>query len=304
MKICHPNRDCGLTPATRVWMDNLASKHPLTKLEMNVGYPSPPPPALFSCETLIDLQLTLYGVCLNIPDEVNLPNMKHLSLHGAYFSNSEEFRALMNGCRALEVLKLEEFHCSKGGMEMRIDLPELKVFRFNSKNEFVYVSLSANKLEVLEFRGMFFRVPDGCFFPEMKAVVCLEIDQWVGSYLRHKLQNNLRQYGGRMNNIVRALRETRTLSFNEWCTEYLTTIADTLELPYFRNLKQLEISLWSIEGHMYIVLYLIKRSPFLESLKLQTYETFREDILIRPTKRRVSVATKSRNGNSGSLKAH
>ncbi|KAJ3693282.1 hypothetical protein LUZ60_008762 [Juncus effusus] len=280
IRISHLNLQGVLTRSTQFWMDRLA-KHPLKELQFDVGHSSSPPPSLFVCESLVDLDLSLYGALITVPSEVKLPNLKKLSLYRVYFSNSKEFKQLLNGCKKLEYLQLDRFYCTaQEGINLKINLPELRVFRFESNYDYAYVRLFAKKIEMLEFKGIHFSVTDRFVFTQMKEVKCFEINQWIRPYLNRKRENELREFGEKMDKVVRAFRDTRSLSLGKWCIEHLTTIADTLTPPTFENLKQLEISFWPNEGHTNMILCIVKYSPYLESLKLITLESICDELYL------------------------
>ncbi|XP_078170893.1 F-box/LRR-repeat protein At3g26922-like [Carex rostrata] len=262
-----------------MWINYLASNHPITELDLNIG-PFVPPVLLFSCTSLVILRLTLHDARVKIPAEIKLTSLKELCLENANFAESKDAQRLLDSCSTLN--KLEFQNCSGNplyDMELRINLLELREFIFNSGSDYIHVHVAAMNLKKFQFRGRNLTMSEVVHFSFLKDVRIDEF-QWLNNYRIFNKRKRTKETANKMLKTVSSLKMAEKILLGEWCTEHLSNIlSKVVNLPTFGNLTSLEIEFWPNEYHANVVLHIIKCSPNLQSLHTKTCLVTRIDAM-------------------------
>ncbi|KAJ4730425.1 F-box/RNI-like/FBD-like domains-containing protein [Rhynchospora pubera] len=261
------------------WMDYLASHYPINELDIDVNGPVVPPASLFSCTTLVSLRLVLHDACLIIPTEVHLNSLKELCLEHPRFAESGDAQRLINSCRILN--KLEFKGCSGNpfyDLHLEINLPELKVFNFQSSSDYIYVHVAAMNLEIFTFKGRNLIISEGVEFPFLKEVNLDEYELWIQYRIFNRRRVPTEQSASKMHKTVSSFKMAKKLFLSQWCTEHLSNIQPEINLPNFEILTSLSIEFWPNDYHANVMLYIINCSPNLQQLYARTYMKTRTDV--------------------------
>jgi hypothetical protein len=202
-----------------LWMDYMATHHPITDLDLNINGPIVPPVSIYSCTSLVMLRLVLHNARLEIPTEVKLSSLKELYLQDVKFAEAGDAQRLIDGCRTLN--KLEFNGCTGNAlydMNLIINLPHLRVYNFYSSSDYIYVQVAAINLEEFTFRGRNITMSEGVDFSSLKEVRLNEF-QSLDEYRIFNRRTPIKQSANKMFKTVSSLKMAEKLQLGQWCIE-------------------------------------------------------------------------------------
>ncbi|XP_073005586.1 F-box/LRR-repeat protein At3g26922-like [Typha latifolia] len=274
MRIAHHYYDSSSRRAV-MWIDYL-TRNRIMNLEIDISFPVALPFSVFTCDTLVCLKLRMHEMCVRMPANICLPNLKKLWLEEVVFHGASIFQRLLDGCPNLMNFVLKE--CLINGprdVDILINQSSLTYLSFINCRFFHQAALVLSAANLTEFRykGMNFVL--GKYSLSILSAIKearLDIEEQGGRYLEYRRDGFACVLGKNMNRILWALRNVTDLFLSEWCIEYLTTISNIITLPPFMNLKSLSVSMCPNRGHAYILVKIINAARGLQFLSITSLD--------------------------------
>ncbi|XP_026440030.1 F-box protein At4g22280-like [Papaver somniferum] len=233
------------------------------KLYLDQEHPLFIPLSLFTCESLISLQLQTYP-SIRLPKYISFPRLKCLEIADFVFSDRSWNEELFSNSPVLEELILD--HCKYRIRNFCISIPTLKLLRIdrdftlNDLNDCA-LKIDAPSLVTFTYSANVAKQYVLSSFPTLvEAVVCLDSP------------NNLAE----ISRLLQALAHVKCLTVNDLTLQAICSAYDlSNNLLTFCNVKMLKISdiLTTDQG----LIALLKAVPTLESLEFVEYFSDEEE---------------------------
>ena len=190
----------------------------LKELDLRVCHRQPfyLPSSLFSYgKTLVVLKLTGYNIVLNPPSSSSLsfPSLMNLHLQSVKFANHDSFSRLISCCPVLQDLSvIADWLPSFRNYSFKIIVPTLKRLNLNMNFELYKLVINAPALEYLSFSGL---LDKHVLLENLSNLVEAVLNVFIG----YDNINNIKDYGNRVLDFIRALYSVKSLHLSADTTE-------------------------------------------------------------------------------------
>ncbi|XP_026438468.1 F-box/LRR-repeat protein At1g06630-like [Papaver somniferum] len=250
-------------------------------------------PHILNCKSLRKLSMQLYGAVgyadIILPSSMSLPQLKVLIRRGLSISNVESSKRLFSSCPSLETLHIVDCDIQTDNQRnFTVDILSLKQFVYGCScrrllpqngNMANIIKLCARNLELFACRS--FLAQDyslNICFPISEVIFQMflkenEEDENAESY-SYLYSEEKEVYAKRVMQFLEAFYKVENLSLSSGFLEVLSQDLDFLDCqpPRLCDLQTLTLGMWSTRGCLRAVIYLLKISPYITQLFLESKE--------------------------------
>ncbi|KAL7145396.1 hypothetical protein ABFS83_07G080500 [Erythranthe nasuta] len=228
------------------------------------------PDCIFSCRSLVKLDLALNGHILTFPETVSLPNLRKLKLKHLVLYEPELSQDPFSIFPALE--KLSSFHCTIHYTEfLSVSSSRLIHFTMDSciRNQSCSVRLRAPSL------SKFIYISDDLEPPVELEIPPHAFQLVINSENAYTRSNSTYDVGRSVIKATGDLLKCKAVELSLWFIEYLYMARDLsrqTSFGLFHDLVILDTSLWPTNEHMKTLMVLLSRCPNLLNSLLELRE--------------------------------
>ncbi|KAL7157337.1 hypothetical protein ABFS83_02G071300 [Erythranthe nasuta] len=269
-----------LVPLIKIAWMKFATRHNVEKLVLygEIKKNKYLPDCIFTCRSLVKLDLALHGHVLTFPETVSLPNLRKLKLKHLVLYEPELSQDPFSIFPAIE--KLSIFHCTIHYTEfMSVSSSRLIHFTMGSciRNQSCSVRLRAPSLSKFIYISDDLETPVELEIPPHAFQLVINSEN---AYTRINSNSNSTYDVGR--SVIKATRDLlkcKAVELSHWFIEYLYMARDLWRQTPFALLHDLVIldtSLWPTNEHIKTLMVLLSRCPNLTKLSVRITPSQRE----------------------------
>ncbi|KAL9174744.1 hypothetical protein ABFS82_02G071300 [Erythranthe guttata] len=265
-----------LVPLIKIAWMKFATRHNVEKLVLygEIKKNKYLPDCIFTCRSLVKLDLALHGHVLTFPETVSLPNLRKLKLKHLVLYEPELSQDPFSIFPALE--KLSIFHCTIHYTEI-LSVSSLRLIHFTMgsclRNQSCSVRLRAPSL------SKFIYISDDLEPPVELEIPPHAFQLVINSENAYTRSNSTYDVGRSVIKATRDLLKCKAVELSHWFIEYLYMARDLWRQTPFALLHDLVIldtSLWPTNEHIKTLMVLLSRCPNLTKLSVRIAPSQRE----------------------------